>query len=291
VIDDPSIATGAPEVTKAPALAEAPNASPPKPRRKRQGVLENPATGPGEEWMLTYMDTVTLLVTLFVMILSFANFDKKKFDEFKQGMSLAKYGAGILMGTIGIQDKAVAEKVTIPLPTAPSSPPASVGRPSPETGPQDLGEEALLATLRDQIGEQGLANDVQLRKRAGTVEMEINESVLFPLGSAELSPTGLSILTRLSGLLRAHEGTIAVEGHTDNLPIETAQFPSNWELSGGRASSVARHLISGGMDSRKVRIVGYADTRPLAGNNQPEGRQRNRRVNIRLELTASPAAN
>ena len=124
---------------------------PPKSRRKRQTVLESAATGPDEEWMLTYMDTVTLLVTLFVMILSFANFDKAKFDEFTHGMSLAKYGAGILMGTIGTRDFSGDVKIAEPLPmTAPVS-----SGPEAASQTEDRPESELLATLQEKIAQQG----------------------------------------------------------------------------------------------------------------------------------------
>lgn len=258
---------------------------PRKLRRKRQSVLESSSSGPSEEWMLTYMDTVTLLVTLFVMILSFANFDKDKFEEFKQGISLSKYGAGILMGSLGIRESTNDVRSSTPkLMLEDSNIDASK---KPEANPKNN----LLAVLQNQINQQGLIDDIQLRESEGTVEMEINESVLFPLGSAELSKSGISVLTRLSELLNSHDGTIAVEGHTDNLPIKTILFPSNWELSGARASSVARHFISGGVDSHRVRIVGYADTQPLASNATPGDRQRNRRVNIVLEIPSQSTSN
>ncbi len=257
------------------------NSAPPKPRRKRQAVLESTSEGPGEEWMLTYMDTVTLLVTLFVMILSFASFETEKFKEFSHGMSLAKYGSGIMMGTPSIMDRRVIKnQITSELPATKPGP-AKTSSPTSEPVPDDK-----IAALQEQITQQGLGDEVALRARGSTVEMEINESVLFPAGRADLSPLGLSVLLRLSNLLKTHQGSISVEGHTDNLPINTDQFPSNWELSGSRASSVVRHLISSGVAPDQLRIVGYADNRPLGTNASVDGRQRNRRVNIVLQFGA-----
>jgi chemotaxis protein MotB len=272
-------------------MAEAVEASPAdkkpaKPRRKRQAILETAGEGPGEEWMLTYMDTVTLLVTLFVMILSFASFETEKYKEFTQGMSLGRYGAGIMMGTLGIRDKEPASSQIQSLDVlTPAEVPAA-----PESVQAD-GKENRLADLQDQIQAQGLDKQVVLRENESTVEMEINESVLFPAASADLSDLGLSVLERLAGLLITHRGVVSVEGHTDNLPIATAYFPSNWELSGARASSVVRRLIESGVSPDKMRIVGYADVRPLANNTSPDGRQKNRRVNIVLEFTEKPTPN
>ncbi|PIW27314.1 MAG: hypothetical protein COW30_10910 [Rhodospirillales bacterium CG15_BIG_FIL_POST_REV_8_21_14_020_66_15] len=253
---------------------------PPERPRKRQTVITDAVTGPGEEWMLTYMDTVTLLVTLFVMILSFSTFDKAKFEHFKRSMSLATYGAGILKGTMGTERKPGAAPTVMTSPVVPFRP----AEPA-----DDRSEAGVMDTLREQIEQQGLTDDIVLRKREGTVEMEINEQVLFPVASAELSDTGTSVLGRLANLLKSQKGTIAVEGHTDAQPIRTDLYPSNWELSGARASSVVRELISGGIAADRVRIVGYADTKPLAPNETAEGRQQNRRVNIILELPAQAA--
>ena len=250
-----------------------------KARRRRQSILDGTAEGPGEEWMLTYMDTVTLLVSLFVMIMSFSSVDSEKYREFLDGMSLAKYGSGIMMGSLVAVEGVGENKLTNPKPIVMSS----NSRPAPDV--ESLAQSGnFLTDLQDQISRQGLENEVLLREREGTVEMEINESVLFPAGRAQLSELGISVLVRLSRLLKLHVGTISVEGHTDNLPIKTDQFPSNWELSGSRASSVVRHLTSNGVEPGKLRIVGYADNRPLGTNESPDGRQRNRRVNIVLEF-------
>ncbi len=256
------------------------------PRRMKAHLLDSTTTKPGNEWMLTYLDTVTLLITLLVMILSYASFDKDKFDQFKHGMSLAKYGAGIMTGSL--RDDVSANSGTStdrPLDVTPAS--FQVGAAPDVAEPQPQLENDTLAVLQEQIGEHGLGDDIRVRDRQGIVEVEIKANVLFPLGRANLSESGIGILTRLSGLLKSHASAIVVEGHTDNLPTKTALFPSNWELSGSRASSVARHFIANGIGSHQLKIVGFADTRPLVPNTSPEQRQQNRRVNIVLELPAA----
>jgi len=254
-----------------------------RPRRRRKRVLALQSQGPGEEWMLTYMDTVTLLVTLFVMILSFANFDEQRFAAFADAMSLADKTAGMGLGALN--------RAVIPPPMAMPEIGRGLDRdqdtPAPaidEPAPNDGAGEKLLSSLQGQIDRKGLGGAVRLHRRQGTVEMEINESVLFPLGSAELSPDGAELLSRLSDMLAGQPGDLVVEGHTDNLPIETDRFPSNWELSGARAAAVVRRLIAGGIAEKRLRIVGYAANRPLAPNDTPEDRRKNRRVNIILAL-------
>lgn len=225
--------------------------------------------------MLTYMDTVTLLVTLFVMILSFATFDPKKYSAFTEGLDLSKYGSSILFGSMGI----ARGQLSVNVPERPVSAEPDPNGPSPDVNTA----QDRFNGLKEQLDRQGLGEDVSLKIREGVIEMEISDNVLFSTASAELTEKGITVLGKLAGMLKAHSGGIVVEGHTDDRPIKTEQFPSNWELSGARASSVARHLIAGGVPGSGIRIVGYADNKPVAGNDTARGRQRNRRVNIVLE--------
>ena len=102
--------------------------------------------------------------------------------------------------------------------------------------------------------------------------------VLFLAGDANVRPQAAVALARVAGLLRRYTFDLYILGHTDAAPIETTQFPSNWELSGARASAVLRHLVERGASPQRVVAVGFADSRPLAPNDTPEGRARNRRV-------------
>jgi len=107
--------------------------------------------------------------------------------------------------------------------------------------------------------------------------------VLFASGDARLDPGAVRALSAVARVLAPTDFPVIVEGHTDNTPINTPQFPSNWELSGMRASSVVRLFIEEGVDGRRLTASGYADQQPLADNATPEGRQRNRRVAITIE--------
>ncbi|MGX2038906.1 OmpA family protein [Methylocaldum sp. MU1018] len=125
---------------------------------------------------------------------------------------------------------------------------------------------------------------VEISAAGGEVRLEISDAILFDLASAELKPEGASALDRLAGVLGAQGGTIAVEGHTDDRPIATAKFQSNWELSTARASAVTRYLIAHGVPPGRLRAVGLADTQPREANDTPAGRARNRRVSIVMFL-------
>lgn len=248
----------------------------PSRRRKPNTLFHVPGRESENGWTLTYMDTMTLLITLFVMFLSFANFEPERFAAFTDAMSLDKHKSDVVFGTIG--------RPALPMP-----------RPLPDSAEVEAESDArrkgrndnLVTDLEDQIDKQGLTSAVRLHRRSGKIEMEINEKVLFALGSAELSESGLNVLARLTPMLNSYPGRFSVEGHTDDLPIGTEHYPSNWELSGARASAVVRRLIAGGIPAERLRIVGYAATRPLTANATPEDRQKNRRVNIILELEDS----
>ena len=248
-------------------------------RRPTKIFSGNGAQGPGEEWMLTYMDTVTLLVTLFVMILSFANFDKTTFERFTDSMSLAKYGAGIMVGGFGLRESQHVPKSSDVDTIMPPKTAEDTSAP-----PRADQESGFFDDVAGHIADQGLEDSVSIQRHEGTIELQINEAILFPSARAGLSDAGRSVMKRLAGLLKRHAGTIAIEGHTDDRAINTDDFPSNWELSAARAASVARALIGRDINSTKVRIVGYADTKPVTPNTTASGRQKNRRVNIVLEL-------
>jgi len=166
---------------------------------------------------------------------------------------------------------------------------ASVSRTSTEqTEPSKTTEfDAVMANLT----KQGLDKRLKVSRKARGMHLEVRDNVLFAVASAELKPEGLRLLVSLAAILRQHQGIISVEGHTDNKPISSERFPSNWELSSARATTVTRELIAHGLDSKKLRAVGYADTRPLESNSTSEGRARNRRVSLILEsLPALPLA-
>ena len=134
----------------------------------------------------------------------------------------------------------------------------------------------------EELSEHKLDSRLKVSQVAEGVHLEVSDKILFTAGSAELKPEGQALLDELAQILLQHRGTISVEGHTDNQPISSERFPSNWELSSGRATTVTRHLIEHGLDSAKLRAVGYADTRPLETNTTEEGRTRNRRVSLIL---------
>jgi len=129
---------------------------------------------------------------------------------------------------------------------------------------------------------------LELQVDARQIRLAVRDDILFPRGSAELGAIGRGLLDDLVVGPLSEPLDISVEGHSDDLPIATHRFPSNWELSSFRATRVARYLVEHGVPEGRIRVSGYADTRPRVPNDSPEHRAQNRRVDIVLQLPASP---
>ncbi len=129
-----------------------------------------------------------------------------------------------------------------------------------------------------------LRDDIALTLDDQFIALQIQDQMLFDSGRADLKPEGQQVLNNLIPVLQMAAGVILVEGHTDNIPISTTQFPSNWELGAARASNVVRYLASRGMERSLLRATSYADTKPIADNATEEGRQQNRRVTLLLRM-------
>ncbi|MGC3874676.1 OmpA/MotB family protein [Halomonas sp. GXIMD04776] len=121
---------------------------------------------------------------------------------------------------------------------------------------------------------------VEVSRVKGGINLRIQDHLLFDSGDAALTDAGEAVTQELVATLKRYQGTISVEGHTDSVPIRTERFPSNWELSSGRATAILRYLNRAGIESSRLRAVGYADTQPLKDNNTERGRAANRRVEI-----------
>jgi len=132
---------------------------------------------------------------------------------------------------------------------------------------------------------------IDVMATAAEVDLVIKDDVLFAEGSTELTPLGRSVLDGIAQMLNQNDYPVSVEGHTDNVPIHTAQFPSNWELSSFRATNVARYFIQRGVATERLRAIGYADTRPIADNDSAAGRARNRRVSLVIHVNEAPKPN
>ena len=223
-------------------------------KRKNMSATEN-LTEPEEEvWLVTYLDMLTLLLVMMVIMVSSAGHLQKKVTESEV---IANSQSGILPLNSGVLPDQ-------PLPQSPSSVADN--------------NDPLSALSVDQLGK-----DVDVIVNEGSISFRISSEILFSSGQAELSLDGLRVLQKIVSVLSSSQHQISVGGHTDAVPIHSVRFPSNWELSSARAGSVVRYLEANGIASGRLRAVGYADTHPLAENASAEGRATNRRVELVLE--------
>lgn len=149
----------------------------------------------------------------------------------------------------------------------------------------ELSDDILQEKLKKTIAELGLTKAVDMKIRQGYAQLEIQDNILFKSSEASLVIAGKGLLKQLTSLLEKSSGLIYIEGHTDNRPIKTARFPSNWELGAARATSVLHYLASQKLDATRLRAVTYGDTKPIADNKTKEGREKNRRVSLVIKVS------
>jgi chemotaxis protein MotB len=255
-----------------------------------------------ERWLVSYADMMTLLMVLFIVMFALSEVNQKKFDVFKAGLH-AGFGSPntMLAGGNDILDAggAVAPD-TPPVPgttdggsggtDADSAKTVSPGKVSQLVNATQAAQlrqevadlEAAKKALQAALARAGVPKGATFRfDERGLVVTIATDKVLFGSGSARLLPQGRRILDALEPTLARLPNRLSVDGHTNSLPIATAQFPSNWELSTDRATGVLRYLARpGGIPVTRVSATGYADTRPLLPRGDPREVTVNRRVEI-----------
>ncbi|MCY1524747.1 type VI secretion system peptidoglycan-associated domain protein [compost metagenome] len=247
-----------------------------------------------ENWLLSYLDLITLLLALLVVLLALTRLHGQPFGNAEQPVELV----GTLAATgLPAYDGEYAEFDAVAIPAswaelpAPAAAPSVASAQAPQEG-EVVAEAAppLRAPSKESLGLADLGNSVDVIINEQSVSFRISNELLFPSGQATLSPAGLDVIKRLAGILGKNEYQVSVEGHSDPVPIQTRQFASNWELSSSRATSVLRELVRDGVAPQRLRAVGYAETRPLESNDTPSGRAANRRVELIMDITAPQKA-
>ncbi len=208
-------------------------------------------------WVISYADFITLLFAFFVVMYAISSVNVSKYKSLSEGMKSA----------FNKKDQSKATESTADLKNGPSN--------KNTKGNFKDGMDDLDKSLNDVANSNFTVN-----RQEGWIELDIQAGSLFDSGSAELKPEALIKLMQIAGKIKDSHYVVAVEGYTDNVPIETPQFPSNWELSAARAAAVGRALNSFGIAPNRIIITGYGDQFPIADNTSENGRIRNRRVNI-----------
>jgi chemotaxis protein MotB len=266
-----------------------------------------------EAWAIPYGDLITLLLAFFVVMYALSTVNQGKYRLLSDSLYAAfrgeprtlepvqlgqhQAGAGADSHTGVLQQQrpdpqrslAAGQLVRLaPQPPQVASPHAA------ELAAQAAQRDAALARVADQVqnalGDLVRRNLMTVRRKEMWVEVELRTDILFTSGSAQPAPAATPVLARLGQALAPLPNAVRVEGYTDNVPIRTSVFYSNWELSAARAGSVVRVLSGEGIAAGRLAVVGYGEQRPLQSNDTPEGRNANRRVVVVILSVESPPA-
>jgi len=223
-----------------------------------------------DRWLVSYADFMTLLFAFFVVMYAISSVNTSKYQVLSDALGSAFGKPGML-----IRD-------TIPLSPV-MSPRLQLPRARPSDGMLRRERERMTGMARELLSALApLVNQgkVRVSETNRGVSIEISDSILFAQGEAKLSTESSDVLKAISLILKASSHAIQVEGHTDDVPINQMQFPSNWELSAVRASSVVRLFVGNGIADNRLVALGHGSTQPVMTNKTAEGRSRNRRVQV-----------
>jgi chemotaxis protein MotB len=256
-----------------------------------------------EAWAIPYGDLITLLLAFFVVMYAMSSVNEGKYRVLSDSLVAAFRGAPRTLEPIQVGEKTVGSGADIhmtivqqamlegqpremlaPLSDSPIMRQGSRQSPDQAANSEamDSAEAQALESVAREV-EQAMAGLIEkdlivVRRHGLWVEVEIRTDILFPSGVATLSPSAITVLQQLAATLEPFPNPIRVEGHTDNLPINTRAFPSNWELSAARAASVVHLFMKAGLAPQRLAVIGLGEHRPIQGNDSPEGRNANRRV-------------
>lgn len=228
-------------------------------------------------WMITFADLMALLFALFVLLLSFSEINSDSFRKNAGPINMA-FNATPVLQPDRVRPSAYAPIVPAPTPIV------------EEEARQDPAREVhwkagFIEKLNDSLAAEISGEMLDIVEQENTIVIRFPDRTAFATGTAKVSTRFESIIDKIALVLNSVEGKIKVSGHTDDVPIIGGIYRSNWELSTSRSVSVVHRLLAGGgIDPRRVTAQGFADSQPLAANDTPENRARNRRVEISVEI-------
>ncbi|MCP4430191.1 MAG: OmpA family protein [Gammaproteobacteria bacterium] len=230
----------------------------------------------GSSWIVTFADMMTLILVFFILLYTLSEFEEEAYRELVSSVQILD-GDGNQVSVIDYARnsgrnpeplKAVEDLLGL----------------NPSEQVIELMEPVIVKELESMVESSDLAENVELAVNGDQINIQIDGRLLFESGSARLKDEARVVFANLGHMFREYaDYRVAIRGHTDDRDIETDQFPSNWELSAVRATSVLRFFIQQGIDPERMTATGYADFLPLVDNTTPENRARNRRVEFVLE--------
>ena len=240
-------------------------------RKRRERFEEEHEEHINESWLIPYADILTLLLALFIVLFASSNIDKEKYQSIMEAFKSELTGTKIDSKEAGL---------SLNIPDKQPDAPAPVQAPDPGLSKEEIELNQLMEQLNKYIVDDHLETVITLTDTKRGVEISLKDIILFDTGSADLKESSLTMLDACVGLMNTVSNPISIEGHTDNVPIKTAKFASNWELSSARAVSVLHYFEAKDIAKNRLQFVGYGEFQPLYPNDTVEHKQSNRRVNI-----------
>jgi chemotaxis protein MotB len=269
--------------------------------RRRKGHAHEEEHENEERWLVSFADMMTLLFCLFMVLFAISSVNTSKFEALQLALQDA-FSGKILSGGKAVMTTGSTESTSpsTPEPPLPAIQPVvainqTASQSSAEAAKKAQKEQEDFKRLKRRIDElakaAGVAANVRTEIRLQGLVIELlTDKVFFASGSARLHPSATRLLEKVAGVIAGEaRHPVVVEGHTDSQPIATGQFPSNWQLSGDRAAAVVQNFAANGVLERRLSLTGYASERPKATNATPQGRARNRRVDVVLPRLYSNA--
>tara|TARA_R110002167_G_scaffold15769_1_gene62645 strand:- start:584 stop:1372 length:789 start_codon:yes stop_codon:yes gene_type:complete len=234
-----------------------------------------------ERWLVSYADFITLLFAFFVVMYSISSVNEGKYKVLSDSLE----------GVFNSPQKAILpiQIGDVPVRATKNNAPAINIMPVIKT-PEPL-EDEKIREIQEQEELNQIAGEfensfedlifeqkVSVQKKDDWIEISLDDTVVFSSGGVEPIDEALPIIEKIAGIMQVHDNAMLVEGHTDNVPIRSATFPSNWELSAARAASVVRYLALEGISPSRMGAMGYGEFQPVVRNDTPQGRRKNRRV-------------
>lgn len=243
-------------------------------RRRLKRQEDSSGGSPG--WMTTFSDLMSLLLTFFILLYSMSTIDVLKFKNITNSLQAILSGVGqpvVIDGGYNSSDEVPIDDLI--------------------ERDEEIKSDVTSKKIRimydkvtSYVLDKGLDAKVTVTSNKRGVFVDIKEAILFEPGKAELKESGVQILKQLEGLVNDFDNEIVIEGHTDDVPMNSPLYPSNWELSTARGVSVVRYLSEvGNIDPERLSAIGYGEFRPMVPNEGALGRAANRRVNILIIIT------
>lgn len=236
-----------------------------------------------ERWLVSYADFITLLFAVFVTLYAMSQSDKKKAEEvmqsIQQSFGMVQSGApSPKMNVLPSSQMSISPSLKPEISVTPGN---RTSRGQVKTRADEKDFRQIKSSIEAYLVKQGAQSKVSLTITRRGLVVSLKEAGFFESGQAQIKPSAYELINTIAESLTHYNNPLRMEGHTDNVPINSAQFPSNWELSTARAINGIKYLIKHfDVEPDKISAVGYAEFRPLADNSSSEGRAKNRRVDL-----------